>query len=1168
MDDANYLAWLAKDIIRNLAYTSLVYNNPKVAIVELKDKKDDFQSTEKNQSTPSQIIEEISNVMKSTASTASKLEYLLRIRYISAYVDDKSDKRKIVSDLINNIIVKLQGVCTPDVSLSDLITNIESESNAWKIKNSSFFKNYHYDQPVSQFIKLNEFEVLDNEKDKNRWKSDTIQGLNPNYNHRTHTLVSSIIFSVQSRISEYNDKQANALLYLFKNIKERYDEGYLELLPNRKWSHTLQEIQNNPKIRLYSAKIIHAACAMISILHAEPIDPYFLCQIIAAYKIIPAHAAKQLSSPMTLYIGVAQLKSNIVVSTSTAAESVASERPNVTRLEQSQFDEWNEEMKHYPFRSSILTTLMNNNLYDVSIDTFYLIFNCFSATFHVGHRIDNPQDAVNDQVSVEYTSNVNREMYDQYYFLLKRMLTEQIAAYADEMYFKYNSDVTAESLAAMANSSNGYSRNVKFIDRDIKTTKKMLHLDDDLYNDLDFTDVAGTISKGIPMGTRNVPARQTRGIFILSWQVAAIQHTLAEFLYKRAKQGGYGASFAEAYTAKAATLTYGLLAEATSRADKLILYTDVSQWDASQHNTEPYRSAWINAIHEARLKYRINKSQEPHVLGMNVFDKMIEIQQALLNSNLLVESPGSQRPLLKIRYHGVASGEKTTKIGNSYANVALISTVLNSLSQEIPSIRVTHTRVDGDDNVVIMYVDDAIEKVQSLIKQKYQLMNARVKALASYTGLEMAKRFIICGKIFERGAISIFTAERPYGTDQSVQATTGSLIYSSAVNAYRGFGDRYFQFMLDTLVPPSSSVRVTGRLRSILSPVTLFATGPLSFEITPTGLGGRMRFFSMNRKLMKLYKILTTSLSITVEPDEVLKYSHTPQFKARTSQMITSVRNAMKSEAKIITQLLVDKERQKTLGVPNVATTKNRQQIEKARRVLSYAEEILPQVKEFYPEEIFHLVIENSKIIETSTTTNIQIYMNNNKGIKILQSQLGVRVSDSQLNMKPQNTLLKLVEKHSPIKISPSDLVSYARKYDLSGLIGKKQFLLDLGITGNELRFYLNSKLLFHDLLVSKYDKLYESPGFGAVQLTALPLDLTAAEKVFKIKLNLPQAYYELLMLMLLYEYVHYVMFTGKLHTFVLTPESTMHASQLIKTIMTMIDNIKLDTVNFRDNIY
>nr|WBV74437.1 VP1 [Bat RVJ-like rotavirus BtSY3] len=1172
MNSSDYLEWLSKELVRNISYTALVYNNPKLSIVRLskgKTENDEISEEERNKS-PVEIIEEISNITKDDNDAVDKrIEKLLRIRYITVYVDDKSDKRSIVANLIDVAINKIRNEKNVDISetLKNAVESIQKDAKKWRITNSNKLRPYHYDQTIEQFYSINSYEFVENERDEYKWRSDTMEGMIPHFNHRTHTLISSVLFAIFSRLNEYSNIELEAILFLLYKIKERFLEGYLELSLNRKWSLKFSDLSSS-KIRIYSSKVIHASCAMLSILHADPIDPYFLCQIISAYEIIPANAAKLLSSPMTQYIGIAQLRSTLTVSTQKAAESVSISTPNVARLDQKQIDDWENEMEEYSLPSSLLVLMMKRNIRDVEVKTFFLIFNCFSATFHVGHRIDNQQDAIEDQVTVDYSSNIDREMYDQYYHKLKRMFTQEIADYVDAMKIKYNSDVTAESLSALANSSNGYSREVKFIDRNIKTTKKLLHLDDDLLNNPNFQDIKSIMQKGIPMGTRNVPARQTRGIFILPWQVAAIQHTLAEFMYNRAKRGAQMASFAEAYTSKAASLTYGILAQATSNAEQLIVYTDVSQWDASQHNTEPYRSAWINAVHEARNMYKSRREEEPKMLGMNVLDKMIEIQESLLNSNLILESKGSKRDIKYIKYHGVASGEKTTKIGNSYANVALIDTVLRNLNVDIPSMRVTHIRVDGDDNVVTMYASENIAYIQERLKETYKKMNVRVKALASYTGLEMAKRFIICGKIFERGAISIFTAERPYGTDVSHQAITGSLLYSSSVNAYRGFGDRYMDFMSDVLIPPSSSLRVTGRLRVMLSPVTLFATGPVSFEVTPYGLGGRMRFFSSSEENMKLFKLLTSSLSISVQPDEVKLYSKTTNFNNRVEVMKLSVRDAMQSSAKIITDIMRDKEEQKTLGVPNVQTQKNRQQIETARKTLSKYEEKLTVPKLYYPEQIFNLIFASSRMEPYSSNNPNIVYIHNSIGVRLLQEQLGVRMSDRHIFSKPKNTLYDLVSKKSPIKISPSDISKYAEKYDLSKLEEKKKFLIDLGLTGSELRFYLSSKLLMHDILVSKYDKLYETPGFGATQLTSIPLDLTSAETVFKINFAMPQVYYEILMLILLYEYVNYVLFTGKRFTAYVTVSSPKDIAKLVSKLITMIDNIQLDTVNFQDVVY
>nr|ADF57870.1 structural protein VP1 [Human rotavirus B] len=1160
MDSFQFFSWLLKDIERNLLYTSLVYTRPRIAIVryEESEKSRLWKSKETNVLSPEEILNKIKDKLDSLSCIHDKIEELLRIRYFTVYVEDKSDKRNIILTWLSRTITDLGKHAE-----YDSIKLIELQARQWRINNANLLRPYHYNIPINEYLRDNEIELLDT--GDNKWKSDTLQGLLPNFYHRTHTLVGSILYAINSRLDKYSTDQKRALSYLLHVIQKCFSEGYLEMSRDRKWNHTLDELRNS-RFHLYNAKIIHAACAMISLAHSDHIDLEFLCQIITVYSIIPANAAKLLSSPMTMYVGVVTFSSHQVASTGNASECSPTTIQNNVYVDKAQYDEWSNMFNSDPLNASKLLRLMNSNL-KTSIEQFSLIFNCFSATFHVGHRIDNAQDAITDQVTATYTSDIDREMYDNYYYRLKNMLKEEIIQYVEDHVAKQYVDVTAESLSALANSSNGFSKEVTFIDRKIKTTKKILHLDNDLLAG-DYNDLGKALSHGIPMGTRNVPARQTRGIFILPWQVAAIQHTIAESLYKRAKKGSYQGSFAEAYTAKTASLTYGVLAEDTSKATKIILYTDVSQWDASQHNTEPYRSAWINAIREARSEMKWLYSDEPIVLNMNVLDSMIKIQEYLLNSNLIVASPGSQRPLKIIRYHGVASGEKTTKIGNSFANVALIETVLDSVKQEIPDIEVTHLRVDGDDNVVSLTTSCQISKLQETVKRAYSKLNARVKALASYTGLEMAKRFIVCGKIFERGAIPIFTAERPYGTDVSIQSMCGSSIYSSAVNAYRGFGDSYFAFMQDVLVPPSSSVRITGRLRVLLSPVTLYATGPLSFEITPQGLGGRCRMYTQSEKLFTLFKLLTQTVSVSVTPEEIKMYSNTPQFKKRTSVMIKSMQMKLHTEAAALSRIMIDKEEQKTLGVPNVQSQKNRSQILKAINILGVPEQSGISPKGYYPEELYSLVIKHSTIKFIDYQQPIDIYRVNNKAVELLRAQLGVRISDSKPIAKPSNHLYDIVSSISPIKLSPSDLLKQSRKYDLSTYKGKRTYLLDLGLTGNTLKTYLASKLLFRDLLLSKYDELYSTPGFGATQLTTIPLNISSAEKVFSIRLNLPSHLYEIVMLLLLYEYVHYVFMSHK--TFI----ATMHASsqeesaRLTKLVLHMLDDIQLDQVSFSDDAW
>nr|AQX34659.1 VP1 [Rotavirus I] len=1162
MSEAEYLDWLSRSLFRNLLYTSLVYTDAKIGIVELNRDAKNYKSKETTILTVNEAIENIK--LRITDDVNESLWNLLRIRYFTVYVEDKSDKRDLVKHQLEVVIkeLKRKGANTSDVQRH--VDSITIDAKKYRAKEAQKMRPYHLDQTVANFFTMNQYEFLEG-TDPHKWRSDTLEGMIPHYNHRTHTLISASVFAVLSRTDGYDQCQLDAILWLFRKVQEKFLDGYLELSRNRKWSIAFNELSTS-NIRIYSTKIIHAALAMISIANSPDVIHYFLPQIVAVFEVVPSVAAKQLSTPMTMYIGVCQIRSHVVVATTRPHECVATNRENVKRLSEDQRAQWEKEKEEYPFPSSLMFIDMTKNIEDVPISTFKMIFNSFSATFHVGHRVDNAQDAIEDQVKVAYTTDVNREMYDSYYYTLKNMLKTEIYRYMEYMK-KYNNDATAQSISALANSSNGFAKEVTFIDRKINTTKKMLHMDDDLLSK-DFTDIRGIMDKGIPMGTRNVPARQTRGIFILPWQVAVVQHTIAESMYSHAKKGDYGATFAEAYTSKAATLTYGVLAQATSTAEQLILYTDVSQWDASQHNTEPYRSAWINAIAEFRQERNISKEDEPHVLGMNVLDKMVDIQKALLNSNLLLTSRGSQREDKVIRYHGVASGEKTTKIGNSTANVSLITTILKKTILKYPQIRVTHTRVDGDDNVVTMYYNDSMQALQDEIKNNYAQLNARVKALASYTGLEMAKRFIVGGKIFERGAISIFTAERPYGTDRSDQAITGSLLYSASVNAYRGFGDQYLSYMQDVLIPPSASVRISGRLRILLSPITLFSTGPLSFEVTPSGLGGRMRLFTEDENLMTLFKSLSEATMVSVEPDEIEQYSKTQMFNNRMDIMTEAIKNNMKSEPKSILKIVRAKEQQKTLGIPNVQTSKNRSQIDKTKKNLAIIEDRLPVVKKFFPEELFMLIYSITTRRESVCVDHIPIYMYSSSLVRKMHCQLGVRMHESPPLHKPTNILVKMVNSHSPISISPDDIYRESKNFDLQTFTGKKAFLTSLGIVGNELRYYLNSKLLMHDLALAKYDKLYDAPGFGATQLTTIPFDLQAAERIFRLTLPMPAQYYEIMMLILTHEYIHYVATGAKQATFVMNSFSQTEVTKIVTKIMLMIDNLQLDRVNFKDTVY
>nr|QBJ04620.1 MAG: RNA-dependent RNA polymerase [Tasmanian devil-associated rotavirus 1] len=1144
--------WLLDSMVRNIAYTSTVYQNPIYSITRVSNEGDKISTHEENRLTSNEMLNLLSKLKNKTID--EQLEYLLSVRHFNCYVDDKKNKRELVSHLLNTTIESL------NTSENINLDNIENEAKEWMMSNLPSLKSYHIPQTLSSFFNNNQFEFKE-ENDPFRWRSDTIQGMLPNSNHRTHTTISSILFAIQSRIPTYSPKHKSLIKYLLEEIQKWYNSGYLELQPNRKWNVKFSDI-HKCNYNIYSTKFIHTACAMISISHAHSIDFDFLAQIYKVFTIIPANAAKILSSPMTLYIGIVLIDGKRIVTTSVTGECKSTDINNSLSLEEFQIRQWWDEFEKYPLKSSSMIKAMNKTINKIiSLDVFMTIFSSFSATFHVGHRIDNPQDAISDQVSVEYSTDVSDELYRRYYYKMENMLTKLLDEYVDYSRISNNFDHTVESISALANSSNGYSREIEFAGRSIKTTKKLLHFDYDITHGNEYEDIGKILGKGISMGTRNVPARQTRGIFILPWQIAVIQHSLAEFLYSKAKKGLRGGAFAEAYTAETAILSYSKLAAATSTAQQIILYTDVSQWDASQHNTVPYRSAWINAIQKIIAKHK----DRPKVMNWDVLEEMIRIQESLLNSDLILESPGSKRKPIKFRYHGVASGEKTTKIGNSIANIALIDAVLDDMCNEITDMRITHIRVDGDDNVTTFYSSRNLETLQPLVVSTYKKLNAKVKALSSRTGLEMAKRFITSGRILERAAISIFTAERPYGTDLSTQTTTGSLLYSSSINAYRTFGPNYRKFMDDVLSPPSSTVRITGRLRLLLSPITLYSIGPLSFEISPSGLGGRIRYHSSNKNFLMKFKYLTKISNVSYTPEDVKKYKESSPFKARADIMISGLQRNISQSAKIIEEIMIDKESQKTLGVPSVQTQKNNKQNFEAIKALSTPSQV--KVDFYYPEDIWNLVMKYAKVKEIEYTTPYQIYITAEPYVNKLRSQLGTRTTGSHLPSKPENLLFKLIQKNVPFKMSPSDIYTYSQKYKLNNPKEKRRFLYDLAIKGNEAKNYLSTGLLMQDILLCKYDKLWTSPGFGAAQLNTIQLDQISAYKVFRINANIPNNYMHILYLLLLFEYVAEISNGMSLRTFDITiPAEEM--SSFVSLLLKMIDNIQLDNPRFTDVIY
>lgn len=145
--------------------------------------------------------------------------------------------------------------------------------------------------------------------------------------------------------------------------------------------------------------------------------------------------------------------------------------------------------------------------------------------------------------------------------------------------------------------------------------------------------------------------------------------------------------------------------------------------------------------------------------------------------------------------------------------MALIKTVLSRIANKYSFITKI-IRVDGDDNYAVLQFNTDVTKqmvqdVSNDVRHIYSRMNAKVKALVSTVGIEIAKRYIAGGKIFFRAGINLLNNEK---RGQSTQWDQAAILYSNyIVNKLRGFEtDR--EFILTKIIQ-MTSVAITGSLR-------------------------------------------------------------------------------------------------------------------------------------------------------------------------------------------------------------------------------------------------------------------------------------------------------------------------------------------------------------------
>ncbi|ARB49204.1 VP1 [Rotavirus A] len=528
--------------------------------------------------------------------------------------------------------------------------------------------------------------------------------------------------------------------------------------------------------------------------------------------------AKIVSSPMSMLVALVDINGTFI--TNENLELEYSDKYVKAIVGEKTFDEL-EEMLDRMQKASLdnIPKLIQVWVENPTLDGFTLMSTIYSWSFHVGYRKQKMLDAALDQLKTEYTNEVDNEMYQEYFTLIR----EQVIDMLKEPVIKGSKLLKSSELAgllSMSSASNGETRNIKFGKKSIFTTKKNMHVMDDIAENKYNPDVVPKVNetRPIPPVSEVLPGRRTRIIFILPYEYFLAEHAIVEKMLKYAKNTG---EYAEFYCQSNQLLSYGDVTRFLLD-DALVLYTDVSQWDSSQHNTQPFRKAIISA-----LSYLQTLTDDAEVCKTLERYKLTQIN--LMDS--YVQIPDGNK-ILKIQYGAVAPEVLQTKAAKSIANFALIKTVLSRLANKY-SFKENQIRVDGDDNYAVLQFPYVITKsvmhdVSEHIRNTYALMNAKVKALTSTVGIEIAKRYIAGGKIFFRAGINLLNNEK---RGQNTQWDQAAVFYAHyIVNALRGFKTNR-TFIL-TKIMQMTSVAITGSLR--LFPSSKVLTTNSTFKVFDT----------------------------------------------------------------------------------------------------------------------------------------------------------------------------------------------------------------------------------------------------------------------------------------------------------------------------------------------
>nr|UUH62194.1 VP1 [Human rotavirus A] len=509
--------------------------------------------------------------------------------------------------------------------------------------------------------------------------------------------------------------------------------------------------------------------------------------------------AKIVSSPMSILVALIDINGTFI--TNEELELEFSDKYVKAIVPDQIFDELQEMIDNMKKVGLVdIPRMIQEWLVDCSLEKFTLMSKIYSWSFHVGFRKQKMIDAALDQLKTEYTEDIDGEMYNEYTMLIRDEIVKMLAVPV-----KHDDHLLRDSelagLLSMSSASNGESRQLKFGRKTIFSTKKNMHVMDDIAHGRYTPGVIPPVNvdRPIPLGRRDVPGRRTRIIFILPYEYFIAQHAVVEKMLSYAK---HTREYAEFYSQSNQLLSYGDVTRFLS-SNSMVLYTDVSQWDSSQHNTQPFRKGIIMG-----LDMLSNMTNDPKVIQTLNLYKQTQIN--LMDS--YVQIPDGN-VIKKIQYGAVASGEKQTKAANSIANLALIKTVLSRIANKYSFITKI-IRVDGDDNYAVLQFNTDVTKqmvqdVSNDVRHIYSRMNAKVKALVSTVGIEIAKRYIAGGKIFFRAGINLLNNEK---RGQSTQWDQAAILYSNyIVNKLRGFEtDR--EFILTKIIQ-MTSVAITGSLR-------------------------------------------------------------------------------------------------------------------------------------------------------------------------------------------------------------------------------------------------------------------------------------------------------------------------------------------------------------------